>query len=138
MGSVSISGTLTAGASGVGSSAAFPSAQVSIPFGLRADPTGYTAATGILQFPLNSAGSFIQLGGVDETFGPVKRATLVYLRVLSQVSLRITSDDGLGGEDVFEAEHVGLFLKEWPDDHAVLKVEAKGAALLEYFACGPA
>lgn len=106
-------------------------------FGLLVEPSSYVSATGVLQFRLDSPSAFVQLGGLDETIGPVKKATLLYLRAPSEIALRITTDDGLGGETVIETPHVGLFVKQWPDGLAVLKIEAKGDCLLEYFLAGP-
>ncbi len=137
MGAVSLSGTLLAGPGGVVSQNSFPSATAQMFLALRSEPAPYTAATGVLQLPLDSELAFVQLGGIDETIGPVKKATLISLRSPSEIALRITTDDGLGGEVLIETPHIGLFLKEWPDSHPVLKLEAKGVGLIEYFASGP-
>lgn len=137
MGQVSLTGTLTAGPGAVTGAGQFPSAQATAQLGLRVEPSPFSAATGILQFSLDSAGAFVQLGGVDETIGPVKKCTLLYLRAPSAIQIRITRDDGLGGDLVTTEDHQGLFVKEWPDDKFVKLVEAKGVSLIEYFASGP-
>lgn len=137
MGQVSLSGTLSAGPGAITGGGQFPSATATAQLGLRVEPSPFSAATGILQFSLDSSGSFVQLGGVDAMIGPVKKCTLLYLRAPSAIQLRITRDDGLGGDLVTTEDHQGLFVKEWPDDNFVKLVEAKGVSLLEYFASGP-
>lgn len=138
MGQVSISGTLSAGQGAVASASSFPSSTATAQLALRVEPMSFTAATGVLQFVLSSPGSYAQLGGVDAAIGPVKKCTLLYLRAPSAIALRITRDDGLGGDLVSEEDHQGLFVKEWPDDAFVKLIEAKGESMLEYFASGPA
>lgn len=138
MGQVTVTGTLVAGSSAVSASSSFPSMQAQASFGLRAEPSSYSKATGVLQDALDSPSAYVQLAGIDATIGTVKRATFLYLRAPSAIWLRITTDDGIGGEDVIETPHQGLFIKEWPDDKAVLLLEAKGESALEYFASGPA
>lgn len=137
MGQLSLTGTLSAGPGAVAGGGQFPSSTASAQLGLRVEPSSYSAATGVLQFSLDSSGSFVQLGGIDETIGPVKKCTFLYLRAPSAIELRITRDDGLGGDLVTTDDHQGLLVKEWPDDNFVKLVEAKGVSLLEYFASGP-
>ena len=137
MGQLSLSGTLTAGPGVSIGGGQFPSSTATAQLGLRVEPSSYTAATGVLQFVLSSPASYVQLGGVDETIGPVKRCTFLYLRAPSAILLRITRDDGLGGNLVSEEDHQGLFVKEWPADNFVKLVEARGESALEYFASGP-
>lgn len=133
MGQVKVDGTMSAGpASGGGS---FPASSFDVPLALRASPKLFVAATGVLSRSIDSPTAFVELSEVGAA-GSVSRADVLYLRASGPVDLRLTTDDGVGGDVVAVVPVDGLVVLEFPVTKSAKKVEVKGTATLEVFASG--
>ena len=135
MGQVKINGALIAGPPQGGD--VFPAALMNVPLRLRTTPKGFGAATGILHRTIMAGGpaEYVTLAdiGVGST---VERATLLYLKSSGPLDVRLTCDDGLGGDVVSEFQQDGLSLVEFTDLKHLKKVDLRGSAQIEFFACG--
>ena len=106
MGQVKLSGSLRAGPGGNGG---FPSMVATAGLSTKEDPKGYQRATGILRRN-ETYGAFTDLG---EPGNVVTQAHFLYFKSDSPVELRLTQDDGAGG-NVISVVHVdGLFIQEF-------------------------
>jgi hypothetical protein len=132
MGQLLLSGSLLAGPSQGSSESTFPSAQVNIPLALKETPLTYDAATGCIARAVASPASFVTL-----TTDAVPEGRVLYLRTDADVSLRITSDDGSGGDVVEAVVPVsGLYVREFPETKFLKLLEVRGTAAIEYFVSG--
>lgn len=137
---VSLLGTLSAGAQGVGESG-FPSGVLQVAFGLagstpddgsKPSPQKFWAAPTI-----NSPAAYVTLGGVG-TGQSVTQANLLYLRTIAAMNFRLTFLDPAGGADIVAIipAVLGLLILE-PSVTGYLKLlEVKGVGKVEYFASG--
>lgn len=137
MGQLAIGGNLTAGPPD-GVSTGFPGLRLTIPllFLQGASGMAYNVATGILQRNLNSPNAFADLQGVgaDDT---VTKGSFLYLKASTDLIVRITTDDGVGGD--VEAEipvSGGPLLLPFQASKFLKALAAKGSGTLEYFVCG--
>lgn len=135
-GQISLDASLHGGPSVV-SETIFPSASFDAHVGLLPCKKPYTIATGILRAPIASPAAFVQLSGVSPSLvGAVARGTFFYFRCESAMRLRLTIDDGIGGDYTSETDVRGIFVQEFPDDRALLLLEAQGDGTIEYFVSG--
>lgn len=115
----------------------FPSGSFDASLSLLPCRKHYSVATGILSATLASPSAFVTLSGVSPTLaGAVARGTLLYFRTEDSFRLRLTIDDGAGGSYTSETSLRGTLLQEFPDDEALLLVEAQGEGVVEYFVAG--
>lgn len=134
MGVLKVSGSLDAGPPTV-TSESFPGASLSVPLRLPAGSKSFSVATGVLQRKLNSALAYVALDGVGP-IAAVTKGSFLYLRSDQAFSLRVTTDDGLGGSDVAVHPVATLVLVEYDSTKFLKLLEAKGVANLEWFVCG--
>lgn len=135
MGQVSLSGVLTAGPTGTGD-AVFPAATFTTPLGLlNGTAKQFGVATGILTRNLNSTGAFVTLDGVGAA-ATVTQGSFLYFKADGAIDLRITTDDGAGGQDVVVVPVHGLAILEFSTTKPLELLEAQGAARLEYLVAG--
>ena len=136
MGQLNISGALTSGPTSVSSEGAFPSAVFTVPLGWRGGSNKSAAvATGVLTQNLNSPSAFVKLAGVGPT-APVTQGDTLYFKSTSAIELRITTDDGAGGQEIYTLKPFGLFILEFSADKLLELLEAQGTGILEYFVSG--
>ncbi len=135
MGVLSLEGNLLAGPPTV-SSESFPGGRIDIPLRLLEGRMTFDVATGILPRRLASALSFAPLQGVGPT-DTVRKGAFLYFKSDQAIDLRITTDDGLGGDVLTVLPAVRLIVGMQFDPTKFLKLlEGKGLAQLEYFICG--
>lgn len=132
MGQVSISGALQGGPTGV-SEAAFPAASILVPMKLSTDPKGFQQASGVLTRVLSDANVFVELGPIGRD---VPRVNFLYVKGGGDYRLRLTFDDGMGGDVVVTSDQTGFYMAEFPTTRFVKKVEIAAAITIEYFASG--
>jgi len=135
MGQVRIDGALLAGPPQGGD--VFPSALMNVPLRLRTSPKGFGSATGILHRTIMSNGptEYVTLADIGDG-STVERATLLYLKSSGPLDVRLTCDDGLGGNIVSEYQQDGFSLLEFTESKHLKRVELRGSAQIEFFACG--
>lgn len=112
----------------------FPAGFVNIDFTTRS--TNKAAAVSAYQSrSLNSPSSFAGLDGVGsgET---VTKATFLYLRTATAMTIRLTTDDGSGGSVTAVIPVDGFLLMEFQTAKFLKLVEAQGVGTVEYFASG--
>lgn len=134
MGQLKISGSLIAGPPG-SVSAPLPAMVATAPLSTKTDPKGYERATGILQRSETWA-AFTDTG---EPGNVVKRGHFLYFKSDGPVQLRLTTDDGLGGNVLAVIPVDGIYLSEIDEARYLKKLEVHtGAALVqfEYFVSG--
>ena len=133
MGQVSVSGALTAGPP-QGSAGSLYNTTLQ----LVQPQKGFVVSTGILAAALASPSAFVTLAGIGASSIVTKGDTL-YLRSADEVTLRITTDDGVGGNVVATITIQGTVLLEFSATKFLKLLEAKGTvSSFEYFASGPA
>lgn len=133
MGQLKVEGSLIAGP--VSATDVFPAGVLIHPLSTAQNPKGFQVATGVLTRNLNSAAVFLafpELGGSAS----VTRATFMYLRTDSPMTLRLTTDDGLGGNVVAVVPVQGLHIAEYPDNKFLKLLEVMGSGKIEYFISG--
>jgi hypothetical protein len=135
-GQVTFDGSLHAGPSVV-SETIFPSSSADAHVGLLPCKKPYTVATGLLSYPLASPSAFVTLSGVSPSLaGAVSRATFFYFRCESAMRLRLTIDGAADPDYTSVLDLRGILALEFPDENALLLVEAEGEGTIEYFASG--
>lgn len=130
---VTLQGTLLAGPA-KSSDSAFPSGLVNASFTLK--PSTKPAPVSVYDVRnLASPSSFATLRGIGsgET---VTQGNTLYLRTDAPMTLRLTFDDGAGGDVVASFPVDGLFLIEAPVGKFLKLAEAQGVGVVEYFASG--
>lgn len=131
MGQLKLSGTLNAGPPTVTAST-FPAATLSAPIATKEDPKGYQRATGILRRTEN----FAVFTDLAEPGNVVTKATFLYFKSDGSIDLRLTTDDGAGGNVVSVAPVEGIFIQEFPSAKFLKLLEMLGNATIEYFLSG--
>ncbi len=134
MGQLNLSGALTAGPQGGGD--VFPASQYIVPVAFREGSKQYTPGTGVLTQVLNSPSAFVRLEGVGPA-APVTQGSFLYLKTDSPIDVRITHDDGSGGQTVVIIPVHGLLMYELPTTKPLELLEAQGASKVEYLVVGP-
>lgn len=133
MGQLKVEGNLVAGP--VSATDSFPASVFTAPFSTAQSPKGFQVATGVVTRQLNSPSSFLTLPELG-TDAAVTKGTFMYARCDGPIDMRVTSDDGNGGDVVAVVPLQGLMMVEFPDVKFLKKIEAKGSSKLEYFVCG--
>lgn len=135
MGKLDVSGVLTAGPQAAGDS--FPSANMTAQLKAKNNDRGFNAATGVLQRRLSvSSPTYAALSGVGAS-DTVTKGTFLYLKSDGPILIRLTHDDGVGGNTTVILPLEGMTVIEFQDTKYLKLLEAQGSALLEYFVCGP-
>lgn len=136
MGQINMQGALIGGPPA--GSETFPASVFSAPLRLRTDPKGFNAATGVLQQQIATAvGVYAALPAIG-TGGVVTKGNTFYFKSNGPVLLRLTTDDGVGGNVVAVLPINGLHIVEFDDTKFLKLAEVSGSALIEYFASGQA
>ena len=138
MGQLTIGGSLAAGPP-QGVNNGFPGGRITIPlsFGQGTDGLAFNVATGILSRNVQSLSSFVPLQGVGDT-DTVTKGAFLYFKSSTDIELRITLDDGVGGDKVIDGITVngGPFIWPFSSSKFLKLLEAKGSGQVEYFVCG--
>jgi len=140
MSAITLSGTLTLGegcGGTFGGGCSGGAADTTYSLGLGSCPKLATAAlgTGPSTRSINSSGAFVALEGAGTS---VLRADFLYLHSNATVDIRLTVDDGSGGDVVLDPiPHRGLLIKEFPAEKYLKLVEVKGVAQIAYLVSGP-
>jgi hypothetical protein len=133
MGQIDLQGALTGGPPSGGDT--FPAAVFTAPLRFRSNPKGFGVATGVLTQIVASPAVYLTLPGVG-TGGVVTKADTFYLKSSGPIDLRLTTDDGAGGDVVSVVPCDGLHLSEFPTSKFLKLIEVQGSATIEYFASG--
>lgn len=133
MGQVQLQGALIGGPPSGGE--VFPAAIFNVPLKLRTDPKGFGAATGVLQRTVTSPTVYVTLTGVGSG-DTVTQGNTLYLKSAGPLDVRVTCDDGVGGDVVSEFQIDGMTFTEYSDLRYLKKLEVKGSAQIEYFVSG--
>lgn len=134
MGQLKVLGSLVAGPP-ASITAALPSTVATASLSTKTDPKGYGRATGILERQ-ETYSAFTDLG---EPGHVVTQAHFLYFRSDGPVQLRLTFDDGVGGDVVSVVPVDGLFLGEYDEAKFLKQLELHTAGLpvqFEYFLSG--
>lgn len=129
-----LSGSLQAGPPTV-TDGSFPATTVNAPISTKENPKTYQAATGVLRRTLNYV-AFTDLGTVGAG-AEVEQGTFLYFRSDAAVELRLTTDDGGGGNEVAILPVDGLCILEFDSTQFLKLLEMNGSATIEYFISGP-
>ena len=133
MGQLKVEGNIIAGPPQ--STNTFPAAVFTTPLFTAENPKGFQVGTGVLTRNLNSGLAYVtfpELGGA----AAVTKGTFFYMRSDGVVSVRITTDDGLGGDVVAVIPLQGLLILEFPPNLFLKKIEVQGSSKLEYLVTG--
>lgn len=129
-------------ASGCGSSTSSPgcgcggaAGDLQFAVGFRC-PVQASAVANALKRAINSPGSFVPLSAVGAT-GDVTHGELLYLTSNAPITLRLTTDDGLGGSVVVTEEVNSIILRDYPSAKFLKLLEVKGIATIAYLVTGP-
>lgn len=136
MGRVNVTGVVEGGPDSA-AAGVFPSARFTAPLALR-DTSGksFDAATGVLTRTINSPSAFVPLDGVGPN-ATVTQGNFLYLKSDGQLDIRITHDDGSGGQTVVIVPVHGVFIQEFPTTKSLELLEAQGSGKIEYLVTGP-
>lgn len=134
MGVLRLAGSLNAGPPSA-TSEAFPASSFAAPLLFLESTKGFSVASGVLKRNIASALSFVPLQGAGPT-DAVTKATFLYLKSSAVIELRLTTDDGAGGDVVAIIPPGGLFLLELDATKFLKLLEARGTASVEYFVSG--
>lgn len=129
MGQIVLSGNLQGGPPAGGDT--FPSAEFRTALKLSSSPKGFQQATGILTRLFTDPATFVAIGSIP---ADVPRVNFLYIRCDGNFQLRLTQDDGSGGDVVYTMQCRGLFLSEFPDANFVKLVEIAASGKIEYLA----
>jgi hypothetical protein len=133
MGQINVTGALVAGPPASGE--VFPGASSNIPLSLASNPKIAGVMTGCLTRLIASPGGFVTLSGVGAT-DTVTHGDTLYLKCDAELSVRLTQDDGLGGNVVSTLFLSGANLLEFSPTKFLKLLEVKGTATIEYFVSG--
>lgn len=137
MGLLKLSGSIIGGPVD-GRASQFPSSsiEVSLGFGVG-DSKSFDPCTGVLSRTIASTGptDFKTLEGVGVGL-TVTKGNFLYFKCDSPMLLRVTFDDGAGGDVVAVSSVNGIYACEADDATPIKKLEAQGAGPLEYLVSG--
>jgi hypothetical protein len=102
---------------------------------LRDGSKAFNAATGILSYQVNAPSVYQTLEGVG-VGRTVTRGNFLYFKCNTQLSLRLTTDDGVGGSVVSVVPVYGLVVLEIDDAKYLKLLEVLGSGLVEYLVSG--
>lgn len=138
MGQVAINGALLGGPTVIGGPG-FPGAIFNAPLALSTNPKAYSAASGVLTrrvATLPLAWTVLTGVGSDDS---VQRGDTLYIRSDAPLMLRLSRVDPLaplGPPIEFEVYIQGLYVMEFAPGSPLVKLEAQGAATIEYLITG--
>lgn len=133
MGQIDLQGALIGGPPSGGDT--FPASTFSVPLRMRTTPKGFGVATGVLTRLVASPAAFVALSGVGSG-DTVTQADVLYFKPSGPVDLRLTTDDGVGGNVVAVVPIDGITMIEFPTSKFLKLLEVQGSATVEYFASG--
>lgn len=133
MSQIQLSGSLIAGPASA-AEGVFPGGVLDIPLGTKESPKAYQRATGILRRAIAEV-AFTTLAEPGDT---VTEANFLYFRTDAPLSLRLTTDDGVGGDVLATMTIQGLVVIEFNNDNFLKQLEVLGTANVEYFTSGNA
>ena len=133
MSGITLTGTLTLGDSSCGCGGIAADTTYVLGFGACAKTATVSLGTGSTKRAVNSPGSFVPLEGPGTT---IRRCDFLFLNADSTIDLRLTLDDGSGGDVVSTIKHKGLLMKEFDPSYYLKLVEVKGVAQIAYLATG--
>jgi hypothetical protein len=107
--------------------------QATASLSTKNESKGYGQATGVLSRTISSPSAFIDLG---EPGNAVTKATFLYLKSDAPLDVRLTTDDGSGGDVVAVVPVEGLCLLEFSSSKHLKLLEVQGSGRLEYFVSG--
>lgn len=128
-----LQGTLVAGPPKA-ASGTFPAGLVSIAFTLK--PPNKSAPVSVKSVRnLSSPSTYATLRGIGDG-EDVAQATFLFLQTDNSIDVRVTCDDGSGGDVVSVVSVDGLLIMEKPANKFIKLLEAQGTGVVEYFASG--
>lgn len=131
---VSLKGDLAAGPPKNACAGSLPSGVMNLSYELTtANKTANVKADQVAN--VNSPSAFTGLDGIGPNYA-VTRATFLFLRTSTVMSIRLTFDDGAGGSTTSVVEVNGLFLIEANASKFIKLLEAQGVGAVEFFASG--
>lgn len=133
MGQLKVEGALVAGPPQA--TDVFPAGVLTHPLSTAQNPKGFQVATGVLTRNLNSAAAFLAFAELGAN-AAVTRGTFLYMRSDAVIDVRITTDDGAGGDVVSVIPLQGLLILEFPGSKYLKLLEVQGSGKLEYFISG--
>lgn len=132
MAHVVLSGTIVAGPATAGDSV-LPKGVATIDLATSPDPK--SAAVYLKGNRAFASGAFADTGWVG-TGKDVVSGNLLFIKADGEMSFRLTTDDGLGGNVVSVVPVDGSLLVEFPSTKFLKLVEALGTANVEYIVSG--
>ena len=127
---IRLSGTLESGPSSGPLSSSF---VTSLAF--ACERKAFLNASGVLQRRLESPNAYVSLSAVGDD-ADVPTANLLYMKSESEMLVRLTLQDGVGGSETVVLPLHGLLVYETQSERKITQVEVQGSGLLEYFASG--
>ena len=135
MGQLNISGAIIAGPPAGGE--IFPSAQINVPLQVRPNPLSFGAATSVIEQTVTSPAPNVYVEiphvGAGRT---VTQANFLYLSTSGPVDVRLTCDDGIGGDVVSTFQSDGLLTMQFSTQKFLKKVELCGSTRIQFLATG--
>lgn len=131
MGQIKLTGSIIGGPPNV-TEGTFPASTIDIPLGTKESPKAYQRATGILQRSIAE----VAWKALAEPGDTVTKANFLYFRTDSPLQLRLTTDDGAGGDVTATMTVQGLVVLEFNTDNYLKQIEVLGTAQVEYFTSG--
>ncbi len=137
MGAIEISGTLTLGdACGV-SACGSETGDTTIPLGFGGCCSRPAAVSAwIPSQAVASPAAFVTLPNVGPT-ATVKQADFLYLRANAAIEVRITSDDGAGGQVAALLPPTDFLMMTFSATRPLELLEVRGSATIAYLVSGP-
>lgn len=131
-------GTISIGPNVVSTDGSFPVSAVDIPLAFLPSPKTAPVNTGKVVRNLVGGGtgaSYVTLRGVGSS-DSVTKGTLLYLRTVTQGLVRMTTDDGSGGDVVAVLPIRGLLVLEFDPTRFLKLLEADFGGTIEYAVSG--
>lgn len=137
MAAIELSGTLTLGdACGV-STCGSEAGDTAIPLAFGTCCSRPAAASPwVPAQAINSPGAFVALTTVGPT-APVKQGDFLYLRANAAVEVRLTTDDGAGGQTVTTLPPTDFLMMTFSATRPLELLEVRGTATIAYLVSGP-
>jgi hypothetical protein len=108
-------------------------AEATLPVCVKLDAA---AVVGTITRTVASPASFITLSGIGAS-DAVTQGSFLYVVTDSEMTLRITCDDGAGGTALELIPVHGLFARQFPATKPLELLEVRGSGRITYAACGP-
>lgn len=133
---VTLSGTVSLG-DACGLSGCGESSDLTVGLGFGSCCTRQAARSGGSQERvLNSPNAFVALPALGPS-GDVTQGDFLMIRANAPVEVRLTTDDGLGGQTVIDPFVTDLVLMTFGTSRLLELIEVKGSAVLAYLVSGP-